>query len=145
MSRGNPTPKKGGRRPILKLAAVAASIVRFKGNIADVARHHRVARSSVLQFVAKNPDLDQVLKDARDGMKDAVESRFYKDCLKDDPKYQTSRIFFLKTQCKDRGYIERQQVELGELGPTEVQEEVIATRQVAADPNPTDPGASPVP
>jgi hypothetical protein len=51
-------------------------------------------------------------------MVDKVENRFYEDCLKDAPQYQTSRIFFLKTQAKDRGYIERTEhkVESGTLG-----------------------------
>ncbi len=139
-----PTPKKahgGGRKPILHLLAVTAAIGRLSGNIADVARFFGVARSSVLQFVAKHPELQALLDDEREAMKDCVESRFYADCLKDSPAYQTSRIFFLKTQCKARGYIEKQQIEHGTIGSTQVEEEVLATRAAQSE-DPTHPTAS---
>lgn len=126
-----PAPKKGkpGRKPKLEIAAVAAALASLKGNITDVAKRFGVARSSIHEFIVKNPPLQQVLHDARESMDDKVENRFFADCLKDSPQYQTSRIFYLKTRCKSRGYVEKQQFEVGDMAPTEVQEEVIASRE----------------
>lgn len=99
--------RHGGRKPILDPETVAAALVTYSGNLSAVAKQFGVHRSSVQELVGKRPALLKILADCREGMKDNVESRFYADCLKDDPAYQTSRIFFLKTQCRDRGYVER--------------------------------------
>lgn len=96
----------------LTVESCAAKLRELSGNVAAVARTFDVTRSSVYSFVNDHPELKAVLKEARETMKDNVESRLYADCLKDDPSYQTSRIFFLKTQAKDRGYIEKQEVEM---------------------------------
>ncbi len=113
-----PASKKRGRKPILEPELVAAALVSYSGNLSAVAKQFRVQRASVQEFVSKRPALQKILADCREGMKDNVESRFYADCLKDNPAYQTSRIFFLKTQCRDRGYVERVGVDLdtGGLG-----------------------------
>jgi len=79
----------------------------YKGNVAAVARACERSRPAVYNFINDHPELAEELKVARETIKDDVESRFYLDCLKDEPQYQSSRIFFLKTQCKDRGYVER--------------------------------------
>ncbi len=102
--------KHGGRQAILKAELVAAALVQLSGNISAVAKRFGVSRASVQEMIAKNPNLQEVLGQARKTMVDNVESRFYADCLKDAPQYQTSRIFFLKTQAKDRGYIEKQEI-----------------------------------
>ena len=102
-----PPKKRPGRNPKLDAELVAAALVELAGNISAVAKRFRVDRSAVRQLIDKRPSLGRILADCREGMKDNVESRFYADCLKDNPAYQTSRIFFLKTQCRDRGYVER--------------------------------------
>lgn len=102
----NPARKKG-RKPKLDPELVAAAIVELDGNVAAVARKFGVDRTSVRDLIGRRPSLARVLHDCREGMKDNVEERFYADCLKDSPAYQASRIFFLKTQGKDRGYVER--------------------------------------
>lgn len=94
----------------LTVESCAAKLRELSGNVAAVARAFDVTRSSVYSFVDDHPELKAVLQEARETMKDNVESRLYADCLKDDPSYQTSRIFFLKTQAKDRGYVERSEV-----------------------------------
>lgn len=113
MSKRKPASKKqrlGGRKPILQVELVAAALIQLSGNITAVANRFGVARASVQEMIAKNENLQKVLASARKTMVDQVESRFYADCLKDGPQYQTSRIFFLKTQAKDRGYIEKQEI-----------------------------------
>jgi hypothetical protein len=101
-------PRTGGRKPILDPQLVAAALVELSGNIHAVARKFGVDRSAVRQLIDKHPQLDRVLTDARAGMTDNVISRFYSDCLKDSPHYQTSRIFYLKTQAGWRERDERE-------------------------------------
>lgn len=130
-------PKKGGRKPILDPELVAASLVSLSGNISAVAKKMGVDRSAIRQLIDKRPSLQQILTDCREGMKDSVESRFYSDCLKDEPQYQTSRIFFLKTQCRDRGYIERhEQVDnsLGELVRSLIGDGLATRRKAVGEP-----------
>lgn len=103
-------PKKRGRKPTLDPEMVAAAMVELNGNISAVARRFNVHRFAVQNLIENRPALQKVLADIRKGMVDNVESRFYADCLKDGPQYQTSRIFFLKTQARERGYVERQEV-----------------------------------
>jgi hypothetical protein len=106
-------PRTGGRKPVLDPELVAAALVALSGNLHAVAKRFGVDRSAVRQLVGKRPALAAVLADCREGMKDNVESRFYADCLKDSPQYQTSRIFFLKTQCRDRGWAEQPDLAAG--------------------------------
>lgn len=108
----------------LTVELCAAKLLELSGNVAAVARTFDVKRSSVYSFMDDHPELKEVLREARETMKDNVESRLYADCLKDDPAYQTSRIFFLKTQAKDRGYIERQETEVFGAGGGPVLSEI---------------------
>lgn len=94
----------------LTVESVRAKLTELKGNVSAVARAFDVARSSVYSFIEDHPELMQALTDARETFLDNVESRFYLDCLKDNPAYQTSRIFCLKTQGKTRGYVERHEM-----------------------------------
>lgn len=109
-------PKKRGRKPTLDPEMVAAAMVELNGNISAVARRFNVHRFAVQNLIENRPALQKVLADIRKGMIDNVESRFYADCLKDGYQYQTSRIFFLKTQARERGYTEKDP----ELPPLEV-------------------------
>lgn len=111
--------KKRGRKPKLVPELVAAALVQAKGNVAAVARKFGVDRTSVRDLIEQRAALQQIARDCRETMKDEVENRFFLDCLKDEPAYQTSRIFYLKTQAKDRGYIERQEHTGRDGGPME--------------------------
>jgi hypothetical protein len=139
------TPKKRGRKPKLNAELVAAALVRHRGNITDVARKFRVDRSAVYQLIRARPTLQAVLVDCREAMKDAVENRFQLDCLKDDPAYQTSRIFFLKTQARDRGYQEKLAFELPTgIGPDvrRLLDEIDGPDHCSRGPEPGTPGST---
>lgn len=103
-------PKKEIPRRRLSVDRLAAKLREHSGNISATARAFGVSRTAVREYMKSRPELQAVLTEARESMVDGVESRFYKDCLIDSHQYQTSRIFFLKTQAKDRGYVERQEV-----------------------------------
>ncbi len=77
------------------------------GNLSVVARALNVNRSTVYRFMEKHPTVKQALDEAREKMIDNVESKLYSKALDGDT---TAMIFFLKTQGKSRGYVERQEV-----------------------------------
>jgi len=101
-----PAPKKGGRKPILDPEAVAATLANLRGNVAAVAKHFGVHRSSVQELIDKRPSLRAVLRDAREGMIDNAESSLYAAVIKGEA---WAVCFFFKTQGKGRGYVERAQ------------------------------------
>lgn len=108
-----PPPKKKGRPPKLDPEMVAAAVVELQGNVAAVAKRFGVHRSSVQGLVDKRPALQKLLRDAREGMKDNAESALYRAVLAGEA---WAVCFFLKTQAKDRGYVEKQIV-VGSAGP----------------------------
>lgn len=103
----------------LTVERVADVFKRSYGNVVATAEAFGVARCTVYAFMKSHPDLVQVLEDCRQAHLDNVESRFYADCLKDDPKYQISRIHFLKTQGRERGYGDRTEISGVGGGPIE--------------------------
>jgi len=96
-----------GRKPILDPELVAAKLVELSGNISGTARAFHVSRTAVQQLIKKRASLQEVLSDSREGMLDNVESALYKAALAGEA---WAVCFFLKTQGKSRGYIERQEV-----------------------------------
>jgi hypothetical protein len=77
-----------------------------KGNVSAIARTLKVARNTVYKRIRESSTLQQMLDDARETMLDNAESVLYSKVLAGDV---TSLIFFLKTQGKSRGYVERQE------------------------------------
>jgi hypothetical protein len=75
-----------------------------KGNVAAVARKFGVSRGTILNRVNESPTLQKVLHDARESMLDNAESVLYAKVLAGSTP---ELIFFLKTQGKSRGYIEK--------------------------------------
>ncbi len=103
-----PEKRKAGRPavPILDTAKIAAAIVTLNGNLKAIARQFNVHRSSVQEFIGKNKELVQILKDAREGELDDAESALYRAILGGEA---WAVCFKLKTQGKDRGYVERKE------------------------------------
>jgi hypothetical protein len=96
--------KKGGRKPILSLDLVAAALTSSGGNVSATARRFGVQRASVQDFIAKHPNLQTILADARESLLDEAESSLMK-AIKDGEGWAV--CFCLKTQGKKRGYVER--------------------------------------
>lgn len=113
---------------VLNATNVKEKLVELNGNMAAVARALGVTRQAVHAYISKRPKLMAVAIDMREAMKDHVVTRFYEDCLKDDPAYQASRIFFLKTQGRDRGFGEKLIIENTNLVITEV---IVSAREDA--------------
>lgn len=106
------------KNKVLALKALENS----KGNITVAAENCGMARQTITNYKKDDPKFSEVLEGIREGRKDWVESKLdelidgvttvtYNDKgepkIYEQPPCKTSIIFFLKTQAKDRGYIER--------------------------------------
>jgi hypothetical protein len=78
-----------------------------KGNVAAVARSYGVSRVAVYNWMNESAGCRQALEDARETMLDNAESILYKKVLEGSTP---ELLFFLKTQGKRRGYVERSEV-----------------------------------
>lgn len=63
------------------------------------------------------PTVQQAMEDVREKRHDFVESKMMKRIEAEDT---TMIIFYLKTQCKGRGYVERHEVTGADNGPVEL-------------------------
>jgi hypothetical protein len=115
----------------LKHKEVAEKLVEHHGNMAAVGRALGCKRSSVRAFIVKHPDLLAICEDMHESMKDNAVTSLHRAVLAGE---SWAVCFFLKTQAKDRGYIEKQEFEhSGNIGGRlEVSEVVVTTRQEAA-------------
>jgi hypothetical protein len=96
--------------PKLKTKDVELKLRELSGNYAAVARALGVTRQAIQHFVKRHPKLKAVSEDCRETFIDNVESAIYKEALNGNV---TAQIFILKTLGKDRGYIEKHQIEHG--------------------------------
>jgi hypothetical protein len=85
---------------------VAKEINDAKGFISVAAKRLGCSHQTVRNYAVKYETCKQAVFDAKEEMKDLAEGKLYQNINKNDT---TSIIFFLKTQAKDRGYVERQE------------------------------------
>ena len=91
--------------------AISEKITEKRGNLSVVARSFGKSRTWLYNTLNdKYPELWDVITEARESLIDDAESELQKQMLKGNT---TALIFFLKTQGKSRGYVERQEVEHG--------------------------------
>ena len=62
---------------------------------------------TVLNYISRYPELDEIRKEAREKMKDYAETTLLSKIQKGDV---ACLLFFLKCQAKERGYVERQEL-----------------------------------
>lgn len=128
-----PEPKRRGKakehkgkvskaNPILNEIELAAMLGASRGNLARCAEHFGVSRSAIRQFIDIRPELKELRQDIKEGLTDWVETKLYQ--LIEDNNV-AAVFFYLKTQAKDRGYIERQEVD-AKGGVLVVTEEIIS-------------------
>ena len=72
-----------------------------RGNMAAAGRRVGMTRFAVCVRVKANEELRKAVDDAKESFKDDAENVFYDKVLAGDI---VALIFFLKTQCYDRGY-----------------------------------------
>lgn len=78
-----------------------------KGFVTTVAKRLDCSRPTVYKLLEKYSTFRQALEDERETVKDFAEGKLFQQI---DSGNITAIIFYLKTQAKDRGYIEKQEV-----------------------------------
>ena len=90
------------------------------GNITAIAKHYNVSRQTMHNWINDNIQLKDIITDSKNTVVDSVENTMFKLIfgipeLNDEKKQigwiekpdKSLIMFYLKTQAKDRGYIER--------------------------------------
>lgn len=75
--------------------------------VASAARHLRVDRSTVNRYIKESAYLRQIVKDERELVTDITELKLF-DAIASGEAWAI--CFYLKTQGKDRGYVERHEL-----------------------------------
>lgn len=89
-------------------AQCAKAIKEQKGFITQAAKSLGITRSHLHVLINRHPTIKEALTDAREEMKDFTEGKLSEGI---EDGNATLIIFYLKTQAKDRGYIERQEID----------------------------------
>ena len=88
---------------------IADAIRNARGFVTAAAQELGCSRRTVYRYLKKFAGAQESLEDAREKRHDFVENQLMKAV---DKGNITAIIFYLKTQCKERGYIERYQQEV---------------------------------
>ena len=92
----------------LTVPMVAKLLRHFEGNMASVALKFGVTRQAVFMFCKAHPELQDVLQECRETMKDTAESCLYGK-VKEGEGWAVR--FYLRNQARDRGYVERSELD----------------------------------
>jgi hypothetical protein len=98
----------------LKTEQVITQIETASGNVSVAAKNLRVSRTTLYKFINDHSTVKAALDEAREKMIDNVESSLYNQALSGNT---AAMIFFLKTQGKSRGYVERSELSGPNGGP----------------------------
>jgi predicted transcriptional regulator len=96
-------------KPRYKAQQVIDAITEAKGFVSDAASILGCSRTTVHDYINKYSTVADALDDVREQRHDRVENKLL-DAI--DQGNIAAIIFYLKTQCKDRGYVERTQQEI---------------------------------
>lgn len=133
------------RTPRYTQKQIEAALVSMSGNVSAAARSLGMQRHHLHLIITKSEKLQRVVHDARQSMCDNAESALNRAVINGEA---WAVCFTLKTQAKDRGYIERTQTEISgrDGGPIEQRTTVfdhsaaiasIASRSAANSPAPS--------
>ncbi len=101
-----------------------------KGFITMIAKRLGCSRKHVYSLLKKYPAAADAVEDERETTKDWVEGKLLQRIEKNDT---TALIFYAKTQMKDRGYVERQEMTGANGGAIEVSAPQIFLPDIATD------------
>lgn len=110
------------------VSQVIAALDATKGMKARAAKMLGCHHSTVTNYAQRHPTVAAALSQNREEMTDAAELSLYQAVLDGEA---WAVCFYLKTQGKDRGYVER--AEVGGVGGGPIQHEVKATREERFD------------
>ena len=89
-------------------ARIIKALKETNGLLTMAAAKSGIGYRTVCRYVAEYPSVKEAAQDAKEAMLDFAEGKLYSKIRDGD---NTAIIFYLKTQGKSRGYIERQEVE----------------------------------
>lgn len=98
---------KKAKRPWLKIEEIEAALRESRGIMTAASEVLGVSRSTVSERVRRSERLRKVIDEQRETVGDICESKLFKQIKADN---LTAIIFYLKTIGRDRGYIERQEM-----------------------------------
>jgi len=101
------TPLKKGNGNGMKAADMIAAIEEAQGFVTKASSILGCSRNKFYTYLKRYPTVQEVLEDTREKRHEWVESKLMKQ-INDD--VLTAIIFYLKTQGKHLGYVERQEV-----------------------------------
>lgn len=81
-----------------------AALVKHHGIVSTACDACALSRRVYYDYYNSDPDFRELAEEAKEVAKDFVESQLFENIEKGDT---ISIIFYLKTRCKDRGYVER--------------------------------------
>ena len=84
-----------------------AALVKYHGVVSDACDACALSRRVYYNYYRDDPDFAELAEEAKEVAKDFVESKLFENIEAGDV---ISIIFYLKTRCKDRGYIERMDI-----------------------------------
>ena len=105
-----------------------AAIKKSRGFVSKAAADCNTSRTTFHKMINEHPTLREAVEDAREANKDFVENKLMTAINNDNI---TAIIFYLKTQAKDRGYVEKQ--ELQHSGEVTAPVQVVEVVRPAAD------------
>lgn len=74
------------------------------GNVSRACEIVGISRNTYYRYIEEDPDFKLKIEDIHEKSKDFAESKLLQHINEGD---KTCLIFYLKTKCKDRGYVER--------------------------------------
>ena len=109
---------------------IADAIRNARGFVTAAAQELGCSRRTVYRYLKKFAGAQESLEDAREKRHDFVENQLMKAV---DKGNITAIIFYLKTQCKERGYVERYQQEITGKDGGPIQTEAVGIDQSERD------------
>lgn len=100
----------------LDLDKVTSLIHSTHGNLSEVARIMGVNRSTIYEWIKREPSIAEAVDEARERAIDIAEASLTKQIAEGNT---AATIFMLKTRGKSRGYVERQEITGANGGPIE--------------------------
>lgn len=105
-NRVNELLNKGGQPEAYTADEIIRAIRANKGMVSHAAKSLGTSRSTLKRYVDTYPEVQEAVYEAREDMGDTAEGKLFEAILNGEPWAIT---FYLKTQHKARGYIERSQ------------------------------------
>lgn len=94
-------PEKVGQGVPLDQKKIHSLVLKYRGNLTNVAKAMGASRSAINRICNTNPEMKEVVAEARERLIDEVEDVFIKKIMMGDTH---AAMFFLKTRGRERGY-----------------------------------------